>query len=132
MPVEQTQLFNVGLDKNVFAKNILDDLNKIDTIWKGTFEIDCIELEKWEHIAEKDKVLMITYTSNIIREYGSENNFTYWCKYKDSEEKLYNIYEYSKTLKRYENDKDLSVAITPDLIFVFFHKFERKNWNVRS
>lgn len=126
MPVEQTQLFNVGLDKNVFAKNILDDLNRIDTIWKGTFEIDCIELEKWEHISEQDKVLMITYSSNIIQEYGSENNFTYWCKYKDSEEKLFNLYEYSKTLKQYENDKDLSVAITPDLIFVFFHKFERK------
>lgn len=126
MPIEELQLFNVGLDKNVFAKNILDDLNQIDTIWKGTFEIDCIELEKWEHITEKDKVLMITYTSNIIDEYGSDNNFTYWCKYTDSEQKLYNLYEYSETLKKYENDKDLSVCITPDLIFVFFHKFERK------
>lgn len=126
MPIEELQLFNVGLDKNVFAKNILDDLNQIDTIWKGTFEIDCIELEKWDHITEKDKVLMITYSSNIIDEYGSDNNFTYWCKYTDSEQKLYNLYEYSETLKKYENDKDLSVCITPDLIFVIFHKFERK------
>ena len=37
MPIEELQLFNVGLDKNVFAKNILDDLNQIDTIWKGAF-----------------------------------------------------------------------------------------------
>ena len=28
MPIEELQLFNIGLDKNVFAKNILDDLNQ--------------------------------------------------------------------------------------------------------
>lgn len=126
MKAEQLQLFNVGIDENVFASKLLNDLNNLDTIWKGSFEIDEIELKKWEHISDPEKVLTIIYTSSLIKDYGVDNNFTYWCKYKDSERKLYDLYSYSETLSKYENDKDLSIAITPDMIFVFWHKFERK------
>lgn len=126
MPIEQTQLFNVGLDKNYVANEILKDLNNLNTIWQGSFEIDDISLEKWEHINDPDKVLSIIYVSNIIKDFGDDNNFTYFCLYPESERELQDIYNHSELLKRYENDKDLAVCITPTMIFVYWHKFERK------
>ena len=125
--MEQLSLFeNTHINKEIFANNILNDLNRLDTIWKGTFYIDHIELSKWEHISDPDKVLEIVYMSTMIEELGKGNCFTQWCDYKDDELKLLNLYEHSDTLMRYADDKDLSVSVTPDMIFVFFHKFERK------
>lgn len=126
MPIEQTQLFNVGLDKNYVANEILKDLNNLNTIWKGSFEIDDISLEKWEHTSDPDKVLSIIYVSNVIKDFGDDNNFTYFCLYPESEKELQEIQKHSDLLKRYENDRDLAVYITPTMIIVYWHKFERK------
>lgn len=126
MPAEELPLFSLGIDKNVFANNILNDLNNLETIWKGTFYIDTLELSKWDHISDTDKVLEIVYRSSKNEEYGTDKSFTYWCTDKDSELKLLNLYDYSDTLMRFVDDKDLAVSVTPDMIFVFFHKFERK------
>lgn len=123
----QLSLFDIsGINKETFANNILNDLNKLDTIWKGTFYIETLELNKWSHIKDDDKVLEIIYKSKRIKDYGADNNFTYWCKYKEDELKLFNLYEYSETLIKYLKDDDLSIQITPDMILVYFKKFEKK------
>lgn len=123
--IEQLSLFEVK--QEYIANEVLKDLNNLNTIWKDTFYIHEIDLSLWEHISEKDKVLTVIYESYANKEYASDENFIYFGKNIESMKELNNIYEYSELLNKYRNDKDLSIAITPTMVFLYWHRFEKKD-----
>lgn len=123
--IEQISLFEAK--QEYIANEVLKDLNNLNTIWKDTFYIREIDLSLWEHISAKDKVLTVIYESYANKEYASDDNFIYFGKNIESMKELNDIYEYSELLNKYRNDKDLSISITPTMVFLYWHKFERKD-----
>lgn len=123
--IEQLSLFEAK--QEYIANEVLKDLNNLNTIWKDTFYIHEIDLSLWEHISEKDKVLTVIYESYANKEYASKDNFIYFGKNIESMNEMNNIYEYSELLNKHKNDKDLSIAITPTMVFLYWHNFEKKD-----
>lgn len=122
---EQIDLF-ADVYKNqqqMFAEKICDELNKLDTVFKGTFYVEKCSLAKWDHVPDAEKVLEITIKSPLN---NRENRFIQLAGDEKSQLNLYNAGVLSDYLGKLSEDKDFSMAVTPWSIYVFYHKFERK------
>lgn len=122
---EQISLFEelYKSEQQYFADRICDEFNAIDTVYKGTFYVDKVSLEKWDHISDPEKVLNIIIKSPLNND---QNRFIQFAGDKQSQLNLYNIGCLSKWIGQLEKDRDFSISVTPWSIFVFYHKFERK------
>lgn len=125
--IEQLALTLFETKEQNVAETVLKDLNALKTIWHDSFYIDEIDLCKWEHITDEEKVLTVIYRSRNNEEYAAENNFIYFGTNTVSMRELNMIYDKSELLNKHRNDKDLAVSITPTMIFLYWHKFERKH-----
>ena len=117
---EQLSLFdNPGMSKEELAQRLCDEFNSLETVWKGTFKVKDIELSRWDHISEKDKVLSITIKPDL--------NSNYLIQFDGDSESQKRIYRIDTPLVRQlSKDKDFSINITPWNIYIYYHKFERK------
>ena len=121
---EQLSLFRSDMSETErFADRICEEFNKIDTVFKGSFYVESEVLERWEHIAEKDKVLTVTIKSPKNNE---RNRFTHFEGDKQSQLNIWNIEYLSDWIGKLRKDKDFAIAVTPWMILVFYHRFERK------
>jgi len=124
---EQMTLFDSREDE--LAKAICDIFNSFDTKYKNTFEIDNVELQRWEHIKSKKRNLSITLKSPLIDNFG-ENSFTYFNSDKTDEVKLNDGIKTNKFLNELQKDKDFSISITPSLIHIFWNNFDYKEFDL--
>lgn len=121
---EQLSLFRSDMSETErFADRICEEFNKIDTVFKGSFYVESEVLERWEHIAEKDKVLTVTIKSPKNNE---RNRFYQFEGDKQSQLNIWNIGYLSDWIGKLRKDKDFSIAVTPWMILVYCHRFERK------
>ncbi len=107
------------------ADTFNDLFNSFDTKWKDTFYIKDIELKKWNHIKSKKRNLSITIKSNKCLGFD-ENSFTQFNRDKTDEIKLREQLDNSNLFKYLSKDKDFSISITPDTIFIYYHNFDDK------
>ena len=121
---EQLSLFSTR--EQELADVIVEMFNKCskDTIWENSFNVDGIELKKWDHIKSNKRNLTITLKSSNNVDYAS--NFTYFNTNKESELRLKEQIEENKLFKMLEKDKDFAIRITPDSIYVYYNNFDNK------
>lgn len=119
--VQQLSLFD-ELTTDDFANVICNEFNKLNTVWKGTFKVTEVELSKWEHIDDKEKVLSVVIKPELNGNYLVQFNGD-----KESQRTVYNACCFSPILERLEKDRDFAVCVTPWLICIYYHKYERKN-----
>ena len=82
---EQMSLFAPREEE--LANKICDIFNSFDTKYQNTFEINNVELQKWEHIKSKKRNLSIILTSSLIGEFADrDNSFTYFNSDKTDKE----------------------------------------------
>lgn len=118
---EQISLFG-GLTMEDFAEILCDEYNKLDTVWKGTFKVARVELNRWYHITDENKILEV----DIKPELG-ENYLMQFKGDKHSQDIIYNADMYSSLLARLCEDKDFAICTTPWSIYIYFHKYELKD-----
>ena len=122
--IEQLSLFDsLYNDKDQFAQKIVDEFNKLETYWKDQFYVSKCNLENWDHINLKRKVLCITIGA---RNWDRQNTFIQFDGDKDSQLAIYNINCLSDYISKLMADKDFSYSITPWKIYIFFHNWEIK------
>lgn len=123
--VDQLTLF--ATREQELADRIVDELNKLDTKYKGTFYAEDIELKVWEHIKSNKRNLTIPIKSSKCTNYSdSENSFTCFNTDKTDEIILRESVETNAFLKYLSKDSDFSINITPDVLYVFYNKFDEK------
>lgn len=109
------------------ADRIVDIFNSFDTKYKGTFYVDDIGLEVWDHIKSKKRNLTICLKSTKCIEYSNkETSFTCFNTDKEDEILLRESVEIDPFLKYLSQDKDFSISITPDTLYIFYSKFDEK------
>ncbi len=109
------------------ADRIVDIFNSFDTKYKGTFYVDDIGLEVWDHIKSKKRNLTIGLKSSKCNGYSDkETAFTCFNTDKRDEILLRESTEIDPFLKYLSQDKDFSISLTPDTLYVFYHKFDDK------
>jgi len=111
------------------ADRFLDLFNSFDTKWKDTFYIQKVELKRWEHIKSKKRNLTIIISSEKSEGF-SENSFTQFNKDKTDEIKLREQLNDSGLFKYLSKDKDFDIKITPDSLYIFYSKFDDKEFDL--
>ena len=123
---QATSQLSLFLSREQELADTFNDLfNSFDTKWKDTFYIKDIELKKWDHIKSKKRNLSIMIKSNKCLGFD-ENSFTQFNNDKTDEIKLREQLENSNLFKYLSKDKDFSISITPDTIFIHYHNFDDK------
>lgn len=110
------------------ANKICDIFNSFDTKYQNTFEVADVELQVWEHISSKKRNLSILLKSPIA-DYG-ENAFSYFNSDKTDEEKINDGIKNNFFLQQLYKDKDFSISMSPDLIHIFWHNFDDKQFDL--
>ena len=113
------------------AEKICDIFNSFDTKYQNTFEIDNVELKRWEHISSKKRNLSIYLKSLINTEYAnSETSFSYFNTDKTDEEKLNNGLLNNAFIQSLYKDNDFSISFTPNMIHIYWHNFDEKQFDL--
>lgn len=107
------------------ADRIVGELNQLDTKYKGTFYVEEVELKKWNHIKSNKRNLTITIKSDKCTGYN-DTSFTVYNTDKTDEVILQESVETNPFLKYLSKDNDFSITLTPDVIYVFYSRFDEK------
>lgn len=127
-PAESSQMSLFAPREQELADRIVKELNSLDTKYSGTFYVDDIKLEKWDHIKSNKRNLTISIKSEKCKEYSDkENSFTCFNEDKTDEIVLRECVETNTFLNYLSQDKDFSITITPDTLYAFYSKFDEKN-----
>lgn len=124
--VEQMSLFTPREEE--LANKICDIFNSFDTKYQNTFEVNNVELQKWEHISSKKRNLTILLTSPITD--MGENAFSYFNSDKTDEIKLNDGLKNNAFIQSLYKDKDFSISFSPELIHIFWHNFDDKQFDM--
>lgn len=123
---ENKQLSIEPKQEDLLANWLVDFLNSLDTKYKGTFYAEKPELKVWEHIGSKKKNLSIHITSPAAK-YSGDSAFTYFNREDKTDEITINEAIYNNPfLSTLSKDKDFSITLAPDTIYIYFHNFESK------
>lgn len=126
---EQMSLFAPREEE--LANKICDIFNSFDTKYQNTFEISNVELQAWGHISSKKRNLTILLKSSIIDSLADrENSFTYFNTDKTDEKKLNESILNNAFLQSLYKDKDFSITFTPDMIHIYWHNFDEKQFDM--
>ena len=120
---EQLSLF--ASKEQELADKLVDEFNKLDTKYQGTFYVDSIELEKWDHTSSKKRNLTISIKSEKCTGYN-ETAFTQFNSDKTDEVVLRESVQTNPLLKYLSKDSDFSITIAPDSLYVFYLNFDKK------
>ena len=126
---EQEQLSLFVPREHELTDRILEEFNSLDTSYKGTFYVNSIELDKWEHIKSNKRNLTICIKSDKCTGFN-ETSFTQFNTDKTDEIVLRESVESNAFLKYLSQDKDFSITITPDTLMVFWHNFDEKQYDL--
>lgn len=127
--VEQMSLFAPREEE--LANKICDIFNSFDTKYQNTFNISNVELQAWEHISSKKRNLTVLLKSSIIDSISDrENSFTYFNTDKTDEKKLNDSILNNAFLQSLYKDKDFSITFTPDMIHIYWHNFDEKQFDM--
>lgn len=120
---EQLSLFDDRITKEAFAQRIVDELNRLDTCWKGNFYVDKIHLGFWDHVQLKEKVLEITIKA---KNWAKDRTFIYFTGDTKSQMNLCGCGDESPYLVKLFKDKDFAFSPTPWNVYIFYHNWEKK------
>ena len=113
------------------ANKICDIFNSFDTKYQNTFEISNVELQVWEHISSNKRNLTIILKSSLIDGISDrENSFTYFNEDKTDEKILNESILNNAFLQSLYKDKDFSITFTPDMIHIYWHNFDEKQFDM--
>ena len=127
--VEQMSLFAPREEE--LANKICDIFNSFDTKYQNTFEITNVELQAWEHISSNKRNLTVLLKSSLIDSISDrENSFTYFNTDKTDEKKLNESILNNAFLQSLYKDKDFSITFTPDMIHIYWHNFDEKQFDM--
>ncbi len=123
---EKSQLSLFATREQEFADRILEMFNEASkgTIWENSFSISKLELEKWDHIKSKKRNLTIMLKNSKNVDY--DTNFTYFNKDKTNELLLKENIDNNELFKMLSKDKDFSISLSPDTIFIHYLNFDEK------
>ncbi len=121
----QEQLVLFTPREQELADRLLDILNSFDTKWKGNLQIESVELKKWDHIKSNKRNLSIIISSNKYSGFD-DNSFTQFNSNKEDEIILREGIENNEFIKYLNEDDDFSIYISPDLIHIYYSKFDEK------
>ena len=125
-PKEDAQLSLEPKNEDLLANWLVDFFNSLDTKYKGTFYAEKPELRVWEHISSKKKNLSI-HISSPAAQYSGNSAFTYFNREDKTDEIAINEAIYNnRFLSELSKDKDFSITLAPDTIYVYYHNFESK------
>lgn len=123
---ENGQLSLEPKNEDLLANWLVDFFNSLDTKYKGTFYAEKPELKVWEHINSKKKNLSI-HISSPAAKYSGDSAFTYFNRADKTDEITINEAIYNnRFLSELSKDKDFSITLAPDTIYIYFHNFESK------
>lgn len=126
---ENGQLSLEPNNEDLLANWLVDFFNSLDTKYKGTFYAEKPELKVWEHINSKKKNLSI-HISSPAAKYSGDSAFTYFNREDKTDEVTINEAIYNnRFLSELSKDKDFSITLAPDTIYIYFHNFESKQLN---
>lgn len=113
-------------NEDLLANWLVDFFNSLDTKYKGTFYAEKPELKVWEHISSKKKNLSV-HISSPAAKYSGDSAFTYFNREDKTDEITINEAIYNnRFLSELSKDKDFSITLAPDTIYIYFHNFESK------
>ena len=113
------------------ANKICDIFNSFNTKYQGTFEIDSVNVEKWEHISSKNRNLSIMLKSSINTEYADKDtSFTYFNEDKTDEELLNKSLSNNSFIQSLYKDEDFSIIISPNIIHIYWMNFDYKDFDL--
>ncbi len=123
---ENGQLSLEPKKEDLLANWLVDFFNSLDTKYKGTFYAEKPELKVWKHISSKKKNLSI-HISSPAAKYSGDSAFTYFNREDKTDEITINEAIYSnRFLSELSKDKDFSITLAPDTIYIYFHNFVSK------
>lgn len=123
---ENGQLSLEPKNEDLLANWLVDFFNSLDTKYKGTFYAEKPELKVWEHINNKKKNLSI-HISSPAAKFSGDSAFTYFNREDKTDEITINEAIYNnRFLSELSKDKDFSITLAPDTIYIYFHNFESK------
>lgn len=123
---ENGQLSLDPKSEDLLANWLVDFFNSLDTKYKGTFYAEKPELKVWEHISSKKKNLSI-HISSPAAKFSGDSAFTYFNREDKTDEITINEAIYNnRFLSELSKDKDFSITLSPDTIYIYFHNFESK------
>lgn len=123
---ENGQLSLEPKNEDLLANWLVDFFNSLDTKYKGTFYAEKPELKVWEHISSKKKNLSI-HISSPAAKFSGNSAFTYFNREDKTDEITINEAIYNnRFLSELSKDKDFSISLAPDTIYIFYHNFESK------
>lgn len=127
MPLKRNEQFSLEPKKEEVLTNwLVDFFNSLDTKYKGTFYAEKPELKIWEHISSKKKNLSI-HISSPAANFSGDSAFTYFNREDKTDEITINKAIYNnKFLSELSKDKDFSITLVPDTIYIYYHNFEGK------
>ena len=124
---EQISLFAPREEE--LANKICNIFNSFDTKYKDTFSIEQVAVEDFEIKSKKNKTLSIVLNSPIAENFDKDS-FTYFNTDKTDEEIINKGIENNAFLHELNEDKDFSITITPNLIHIFWHSFDKKQFDL--
>lgn len=123
---ENGQLSLNPKNEDLLANWLVDFFNSLDTKYKGTFYAEKPELKVWEHINSKKKNLSI-HISSPAAKFSGDSAFTYFNREDKTDEIAINEAFYNnRFLSELSKDKDFSITLSPNTIYIYFHNFESK------
>lgn len=123
---ENGQLSLEPKNEDLLANWLVDFFNSLDTKYKGTFYAEKPKLKVWEHIGSKKKNLSI-HISSPAAKFSGDSAFTYFNRADKTDEITINEAIYNnRFLSELSKDKDFSITLAPDTIYIYFHNFESK------
>lgn len=127
--IQQLSLF-AEQDREIqwkFADKVCEEFNKLNTVWKNNFYVKKCNLEMWEHVKLDRKVLCISIKA---RNWTRSKTFIQFDGDRESQLNLYNAAYFSKYIADLEKDKGFSISITPWSIYIYYHNFEKKKFDL--
>lgn len=114
---------------NEIAEWFSDEFNLLNTLWKNTFRVDEVKLEKWEHVHQKKETLEIYLKT--YKEVSAKDGYKYaLTQFGDQENAKQLLRELSQDMfiqKCYE-DKDFSISVSPWFIAIYWKNFKDKEF----
>lgn len=115
----------------VIAEWFCDEFNLLNTVWKNTFRVDSVKLEKWEHVQQKKATLEI-----YLKTYHDVTEKDGWkwalTQFGDQEKAIQLLKEIrgSMLLSQCNEDEDFSISVTPWFIAIYWKNFEDKEFKM--
>lgn len=108
-----------------FADKVCEEFNKLDTVFQ--FFVSSCSLVQWTHVPMKNKTLNISISAFGV---SSDNSFMQFEGDRESQFNICNVLNLSEWMGKVSEDKDFNLTVTPWNIYIYYHNFEKKRFDL--